>query len=87
MWYHIGVALQLGDEDDGEYLEGLKLGPEEKLFTVLQKWLHESKRSDHVLKPVTWRKLLEVLESQNLNVENLIDKLSQGMCWAGAVDH
>lgn len=82
VWYDIGVSLQLGDEDDGEYLE--KLGQEEstkKLFKVLQKWLQEC-GNQHILKPVTWRKLLEVLESQSLNVENLKDKLSKGRIYS-----
>ena len=78
-WYGVGVALQLGDEDDGEYLEGLKPQQEEKkLFIVSKKWLQESRRSNHVLKPVTWRTYLQVLRSQKLDVKNLMDYLSKG---------
>lgn len=77
-WYKIGVGLKLADEDDAEYLDRLdennEEDDEEKLFSVLKKWLREAKSSSHVL-PATWRNLMSVLEKQKLDVQNLKDNL------------
>jgi hypothetical protein len=81
VWYEIGVSLQLGDEDDGEYLEGLVSEQDtnkNKLFKILQKWLRDSKHSDYLLKPVTWKNLLEVFNSHSLDVGQIVNYLVGG---------
>lgn len=75
-WYEIGIGLKLGDEDEGDYLEELRMQQEEeekKLFAVLKKWLRDSKHN--VLQPAKWRTLMRVLEGQKLDMQDLKDNL------------
>ena len=67
MWMDIGIALELADDDDGEFLDGLGVkmnGDDMKcMMEVFKKWLRESKSK----RPATcnWSHLLQVLKAQN----------------------
>lgn len=79
-WEEIGIALKLGDDDDGAYLDGLdaKYKTDEKRFQdVLKKWLRESSKKKSSLKPATWGCLLEILTKVDLKdlVKEVMDHL------------
>jgi hypothetical protein len=72
--YRIGVALQLGDEDGGQWLDALLEQDSNKnqLFEVLKKWLQDSKSA-------TWKGLINVLESHiDKDAQALVEKVSKG---------
>jgi hypothetical protein len=72
----IGVALQLGDEDDGQWLDALLTSEQDdnkrKLFKILKKWLQD-------LKPVSWKRLMDVLESHiRIDTKILKEQIFEG---------
>lgn len=74
----IGIALGLADDDDGEFLEELdkKHTSEKYLLEVLKRWLRACASTD--VKPATWKSMLEVLESQDLN--DVAKKIKSHFC-------